>query len=601
MIVTCNQVCTSYLDKPILKDLSFTINEKDKIGIVGINGIGKSTLLKTILGDIELDSGIIYKKKDLKVAYLPQNPEFNENATILEEATRLTKDQSEYGVTSSLNKMGLFEHDKLVKHLSGGEKKRLGIAVILVTQCDLLLLDEPTNHLDIWMINFLEKFLIKFSKALVLVTHDRYFLERVTNKILEIERPNSFGGNGILYDANYSRFLELKAERLQNLKASERRLSAILKKESEWIKMNPQARSTKSKERIERFYKLEEESKEVTNIISDQSSKIEISSSKTRLSKKTIILDNISKSINGKVLFQNLSYNVNRFDRLGIVGPNGCGKTTLFNCILGLKQPDSGTITIGETCNIGYFKQEDEVLHTNIKIIDYLKQYGENIKTKDGILSASQLLENYMFSPDIQQMPVSILSGGERRRLQLLTVLIKNPNILFLDEPTNDLDIYTIELFENYLENFVGAVIVVSHDRYFLDKIVDHLLVFENNNVKESLISITDYIQESVNSKKENNKQNKTTNNKDENIPRFTSKEKKEFQTIESEIETIEKRLSEIEKESLACGSDYQRLMELQKEKEELEQQLLEKLERWEYLTDLNEKIQNQKRGNKYE
>ena len=302
-----------------------------------------------------------------------------------------------------------------------------------------------------------------------------------------------------------------------------------------------------------------------------------------------------------KVLFQNLSYNVNRFDRLGIVGPNGCGKTTLFNCILGLKQPDSGTITIGETCNIGYFKQEDEVLHTNIKIIDYLKQYGENIKTKDGILSASQLLENYMFSPDIQQMPVSILSGGERRRLQLLTVLIKNPNILFLDEPTNDLDIYTIELFENYLENFVGAVIVVSHDRYFLDKIVDHLLVFENNNVKESLISITEYIQESVNSKKENNKQNKTTNNKDENIPRFTSKEKKEFQTIEAEIETIEKRLSEIEKESLACGSDYQRLMELQKEKEELEQQLLEKLERWEYLTDLNEKIQNQKRGNKYE
>lgn len=594
MIITCNQVCTSYLDKPILKDLSFTINENDKIGVVGINGIGKSTLLKTILGKIELDSGIIYKKKDIKIAYLPQQPEFNEEATILEEATRLTENESEYGVASSLNKMGLLDHNKLIKHLSGGEKKRLGIAIMLVTKCDLLLLDEPTNHLDIWMINYLEKFLIKFNKALLLVTHDRYFLERVTNKILEIERPSSFGGNGILYDANYSRFLELKAERLQNLKASERRLSAILKKESEWIKMNPQARSTKSKERIERFYKLEEESKEVNKIITDQSSRIEISSTKTRLSKKTIILDNISKTISGKVLFKNLSYNVNRFDRLGIVGPNGCGKSTLFNCILGLKQPDSGTITIGETANIGYFKQEDEIFQSNKKILDYLKTFGEYMKTKDGTISASQLLENYMFSPDVQQMPLSVLSGGERRRLQLLTVLIKNPNILFLDEPTNDLDIYTIELLENYLENFVGAIIVVSHDRYFLDKIVDHLLVFEDGNVNESLLCITDYIQESLNNKKEN-KQTKN-NYKDNSMPKFTSKEKKEFETIEQDIEKIEKRIKEIEKESLECGSDYQKLMILQEEKELLEQQLLEKLERWEYLNNLNEEINNYKK-----
>lgn len=594
MIITCNQVCTSYLDKPILKDLSFTINENDKIGVVGINGIGKSTLLKTILGKIELDSGIIYKKKDIKIAYLPQQPEFNEEATILEEATRLTENESEYGVASSLNKMGLLDHNKLIKHLSGGEKKRLGIAIMLVTKCDLLLLDEPTNHLDIWMINYLEKFLIKFNKALLLVTHDRYFLERVTNKILEIERPSSFGGNGILYDSNYSRFLELKAERLQNLKASERRLSAILKKESEWIKMNPQARSTKSKERIERFYKLEEESKEVNKILTDQSSRIEISSTKTRLSKKTIILDNISKTISGKVLFKNLSYNVNRFDRLGIVGPNGCGKSTLFNCILGLKQPDSGTITIGETANIGYFKQEDEIFQSNKKILDYLKTFGEYMKTKDGTISASQLLENYMFSPDVQQMPLSVLSGGERRRLQLLTVLIKNPNILFLDEPTNDLDIYTIELLENYLENFVGAIIVVSHDRYFLDKIVDHLLVFEDGNVNESLLCITDYIQESLNNKKEN-KQTKN-NYKDNSMPKFTSKEKKEFETIEQDIEKIENRIKEIEKESLECGSDYQKLMILQEEKELLEQQLLEKLERWEYLNNLNEEINNYKK-----
>ena len=597
MIITCNQVCTSYLDKPILKDLSFTINENDKIGVVGINGIGKSTLLKTILGKIELDSGIIYKKKDLKIAYLSQHPEFNEEKTILEEATRLTENESEYGVASSLNKMGLLDHNKLIKHLSGGEKKRLGIAIMLVTKCDLLLLDEPTNHLDIWMINYLEKFLIKFNKAVLIVTHDRYFLEKITNKILEIERPNSFGGNGILYDANYSRFLELKAERLQNLKASERRLSAILKKESEWIKMNPQARSTKSKERIERFYKLEEDSKEINNIITDSSSRIEISSSKTRLSKKTIILENISKTVNNKILFSNLSYNVNRFDRLGIVGPNGCGKSTLFNCILGLIQPDSGTITIGETTNIGYFKQEDEILSSNIKILDYLKTFGEYMQTKDGTISASQLLENYMFSPDIQQMPVSILSGGEKRRLQLLTVLIKNPNILFLDEPTNDLDIYTIELLENYLENFIGAVIVVSHDRYFLDKIVDHLLVFDNGEVKESLLSVSDYIQSSINSKKENTKQTKG-NYKDNNAPKFTSKEKKEFETIEQDIENIEKRIKEIEKESLECGTDYQKLMILQEEKEILEQQLLEKLERWEYLNNLNEEINNYKKRN---
>lgn len=595
MQVTLNKVCTSYLKKPILKDVTFTINEKDKIGIVGINGIGKSTLLKTLIGIVELDSGEIYKKKDLTMAYLPQTPEFDNNKTIIDIVLESNKEVGLFEAESSLNKMGLLNHEIEIKNLSGGEKKRLGLAIIMLSNAELLLLDEPTNHLDIWMINYLEKYLVKTNKTIILVTHDRYFLERVTNKIVEIERPNSYGGNALLYSASYSKFLELKAERLQELKAAERRLASILRKEIEWVKMNPQARSTKSRERLERFEKLEADTKEVSDIIKDQGAQIEIKSIASRLSKKTIEIINLTKSINGKLLFKDFSYNIYRFDRLGIIGSNGCGKTTLFNTILGLKQPDYGEIIIGDTCKLGYFKQEDEIFKSSKRVLEYLKEFGEYIDTPDGLVSASQLLESYLFSPDIQQMPLSTLSGGEKRRLQLLTVLISNPNILFLDEPTNDLDIYTIELLEAYLETFKGAIIVVSHDRYFLDKVTNHLLAFEEGSIKEVMSNVTDYINETVTKKEVKPKMTK----KASEAPSFTPKEKKEFATIEEDIAFVENKIKEIDTEMNLFGTDYQKQMELTKQKEELLLKLDKLIERWEYLTELNERINIYWKGTK--
>ena len=464
MLVTFNNVSFKYVDKVLLNKVNFTINETDKIGLLGINGTGKSTLLKLIVGKLEANEGIIYKKNNIKIAYLAQDEAFILENTILEEIARLTKtkDDEAYNMKSILNKLGLSNHERKIKELSGGEKKRLALACTLITPSDLIILDEPTNHLDIWMINWLEKYLIKFNKAVLLVTHDRYFLERVTKKIMELEF-----GNIHMYEGNYQTFLSEKAIRLEMLKASERKLSSILKKEEKWINMNPQARSTKSKERIERFEKLNSDLKNVSNIIKENESTMTLESSKTRMGKKTIIIKDLKKEYNGKILFKNFNYMLSRFDRLGIIGGNGVGKTSLFKSILGLIQPDFGTIEIGETINIGYFSQGNEEMDENMRIIDYVKEKGEYIETVDGIISAKEFLENYMFSPTKQYMKINTLSGGEKRRLKLVSILLSNPNVLFLDEPTNDLDIYTIEILEDFIENFKGAVLVVSHDRYF--------------------------------------------------------------------------------------------------------------------------------------
>ena len=588
MLVNAFNITIKYLDKTLFKDASFVINDTDKIGLLGINGAGKSTLIKAIIGEAELDSGIISKKKDLKIAYLPQESVFNELDTVLEAFNKCVKVE-EFVSKSMLSKMGLSDYNRIISTLSGGEKKRLGLAIALCEDVDLLILDEPTNHLDIWMINWLEKFLIKYNRGLLLVTHDRYFLERVTSKTMEIEH-----GNIYLYDANYSKFLELKAERLLEREAYERKLSALFKKEAQWASLNPQARTTKSTERLARFKKLEEEVNTVHSEL-NANNELELSSIKTRMGKTTIEIENIQKSIKGEVLFKNFSYIVKKFDRLGIVGENGAGKTTLFKSILGLIPVDFGTITIGKTINIGYFAQEMPDFNKNIKMIDYLKQFGEYVETTTGRLSASQMLENYLFPPSIQQMQVSRLSGGEKRRLQLLTVLMKNPNVLFLDEPTNDLDVYTLEILEQYLESFKGAVIVVSHDRYFLDKVADHLLVLENNEIKEYNGIVSDYI--SLNPKIVNEKEK--VKKETLNIPRFTSQEKKEFDNIENVIDNIENKIKTLKDEQLIYSTDYQKLIEISNKIEELEIELLEKLERWEYLNNINEQI-IEYRNNKY-
>ena len=588
MLVNAFNITIKYLDKTLFKDASFVINDTDKIGLLGINGAGKSTLIKAIIGEAELDSGIISKKKDLKIGYLPQESVFNELDTVLEAFNKCVKVE-EFVSKSMLSKMGLSDYNRIISTLSGGEKKRLGLAIALCEDVDLLILDEPTNHLDIWMINWLEKFLIKYNRGLLLVTHDRYFLERVTSKTMEIEH-----GNIYLYDANYSKFLELKAERLLEREAYERKLSALFKKEAQWASLNPQARTTKSTERLARFKKLEEEVNTVHSEL-NANNELQLSSIKTRMGKTTIEIENIQKSIKGEVLFKNFSYIVKKFDRLGIVGENGAGKTTLFKSILGLIPVDFGTITIGKTINIGYFAQEMPDFNKNIKMIDYLKHFGEYVETTTGRLSASQMLENYLFPPSIQQMQVSRLSGGEKRRLQLLTVLMKNPNVLFLDEPTNDLDVYTLEILEQYLESFKGAVIVVSHDRYFLDKVADHLLVLENNEIKEYNGIVSDYI--SLNPKIVNEKEK--VKKETLNIPRFTSQEKKEFDNIENVIENIENKIKTLKDEQLIYSTDYQKLIEISNKIEELEIELLEKLERWEYLNNINEQI-IEYRNNKY-
>ena len=419
MLITFNNVSFKYIDKVLLNNVNFTINETDKIGLLGVNGVGKSTLLKLLVSELEPTSGIIYKKNNIKIAYLPQETNFVLENTILDEIKRITKTKEEeaFNMKSILNKLGLDDHSRIIKELSGGEKKRLALACTLITPADLIILDEPTNHLDIWMINWLEKFLVKFNKAVLLVTHDRYFLERITKKIMELEF-----GNIHLYEGNYHTFLNEKVIRLEMLKASERKLTSILKKEEKWIKMNPQARSTKSKERIERFEQLNLDLKNVSNIIKENETTMSLDSAKTRIGKKTIIIKDLKKEYNGHVLFENFSYMLRRFDRLGIIGKNGAGKTTLFKSILGLIKPDFGTIEVGETINIGYFSQGNDEFDENMRIIDYIKEKGEYIETTEGVLSASQFLENYL----LNMLMMSVKSPSSSFVLPVSSILNKS-------------------------------------------------------------------------------------------------------------------------------------------------------------------------------
>lgn len=590
MLINATNITLKYLDKTLVDNASFVINEGCKIGLIGVNGAGKSTLLKAIVGLIPVNSGIIAKKKDIKIAYLSQSDDFDLNMTVLD--TMLSRTSStDYECKSMAGKMGITDFNAKVGNLSGGEKKRLSLAICLIEPSDLLILDEPTNHLDIFMINFLEKFLLKFNRSVLLVTHDRYFLERVTSHTMEID-----SGNVYYYQTNYSGFLLEKAKRLDDLLSRNRKLVARYEKEAAWAALNPQARTTKSKERLAKFDALQDELTSIKKQLNNND-KVELNSLASRMGKTTVEINNISKSLNGVQLFSKFSYNVSKYDRLGIVGGNGSGKTTLFKTILGELVPDTGCVKIGQTIKIGYLEQETSISSESIKVIDYLKSFGEYVDTTNGRISASMLAENYLFTPSMQYSPISKLSGGEKKRLQLLSVLLRNPNILFFDEPTNDLDIYTLETLETYLETFKGAVIVVSHDRYFLDKVVDHLLVFSNGNVHLINSNVSDYV--------ENAKEDKQTNapskvfDKVTNIPRFTSQEKKEFDNIDNIIEELEMKISNLKKELSLCTTDYQQIMSINSKIDELNIELDKKLERWEYLNKINEDIIKYKE-NKY-
>ena len=576
MNITFNNFSFKYIEKPILNNVSFSINDSDKIGIVGVNGTGKTTLLKLILGTEKPKSGEIIKSGGMRINYLEQDPIFDENKSLIDIVMeKSTKDFPilEYEANSILSKLGFYDSSITSKGFSGGQKKRLALAKTLVTPADIIILDEPTNHLDNEIISWLEKYLIKSKKGLLMVTHDRYFLQRVCNKMMELDN-----GKVYLYDANYDNFLELKEKRLEEEAHEKQKLKIFLKQEQDWINRGVEARRTKSKSRIQKF-------EEMSKIKFKEEKNFELSSINTYLGKKLIELKNGSKSFGENKLFDNFSFILNRTDIIGIVGENGCGKTTLFKILMGEEKLDSGELILGETLNIGYFSQNIELIDPEIKVIDYIEDEASIIETLDGKITASQLLEKFLFKKEIQYTKVKMLSGGEKRRLQLVKTLIKNPNILLFDEPTNDLDLYTLEILEDYLLSFNGPILVVSHDRYFLDKICNKLFIFENKNIKESILSFSEYLESKENEIKNITNETKTY----KNTNKFPPKLRNELNNLEDEIPKLEDEAKKINIELNKASTDFHKLMELQEELNDLKQVLEEKTNRYFELLEIKE------------
>lgn len=576
MLITATHITHYNNLKCIVDDVSFTIQPQDKIALIGINGTGKSTLLR-ILAGIQKCTGDILRKKDIQISYLPQNPEFKDHLTVIEQVYQyVDKTVSDYEVQAILNKFGITDYKQTIGQLSGGQQKRVALAITLLKPCDLLLLDEPTNHLDNEMIEYLEKYLIKFNKAIFMVTHDRYFLERITNKIFELDRCKIFE-----YEANYSRFLELKAQREETELATERKRKLFLKKELEWVRAGVQARSTKSKDRLQRFEELNNQN-DIQKI-----QNIQMVSVSSRLGKKTIEIEDVSMSYN-QLLFYPFSYHVKKNDRIGILGKNGCGKSTLLNIIAGLIQPTEGHIIIGDTVKIGYFKQGHGDMDASLRVIDYIKETANILNTSDGQLTAKQMCEKFLFDSQMQYTPIERLSGGEKRRLYLLKILMEAPNVLLLDEPTNDLDIMTLQILEDYLDHFQGIVITVSHDRYFLDRICDGLFVFKDQKITyhnggySELISISDTTQKT---KKDNVQYQKKRKIK------LSYNEKKELQNLEELIPTLEQQLKDIDTK-LNDMTDFQDIQTLTQKREQLEKDIEISSERWMELLEKEEQSQ---------
>ncbi len=601
-IINIEHISKIYGEKTIFDDASFGIQEGDRIGIVGINGTGKSTLLKMIAGEATPDSGQIIRQNGLKIAYVPQNPVFPDDADIRSFAFD-RGDGEDWQVESCLTELGIREYDTPIAHLSGGQKRRVVLAKVLAQDFDVLLLDEPTNHLDGGMITWLEEYLRSCRSTILMVTHDRYFLDRVTNRILEISHGKMYD-----YDADYSGFLELKAAREEMELASERKRQSVLRMELEWAKRGCRARTTKQKARLERLEAL----KNGKAPLRDQT--VELDSVETRMGKKTIELHHVSKSYGEKKILEDFTYIVLKNQRLGIIGPNGCGKSTLVKMIAGLVEPDSGHIEIGDTVKIGYFAQEEQDMDDSQRVIDYVKDIAEYITTKDGKISASQLLERFLFTPDMQYAPIGKLSGGEKRRLYLLGVLAENANVLLFDEPGNNLDIPTLTILEDYLNAFSGIVIAVSHDRYFLDNMADR--IFELDGMGHAVQyegGYTDYLEAKKRRGGEDagvsgsgngsgsgsgrEKEAGSTKDWKKNRPqklKFSYKEQREYETIDTDIAALEEKLESIERQIEANATNSVKLKELMEEQERANALLEEKMERWVYLNDLAEKIAEQ-------
>ncbi len=560
MNITFDNVKFKYVERFLLDGASFSIEDGDKVGVVGVNGTGKSTLLKLITKELLPISGSITISGGTRINYLEQNPIFDPKKTlkeiVLEESTKEYPIE-EYEAVSMLSKMGFNDPNITTLNFSGGQLKRVALAKVLVTKCDVLILDEPTNHLDNDIISFLEKFLIKFKHALIMVTHDRYFLERICNKMLELDH-----GKCYTYQANYTNFLELKAERLEKEFVYEKKLKSILKKEKEWINRGVEARRTKQKYRIKKF-------EEMSQIKFNESKEMTLDSLDVRIGKKLISLKNASKSFGDNKLFDNFNFELNRDDIIGVVGDNGSGKTTLFKILMGQEELTSGELILGETLKIGYFSQHMELIDPEIRVIDYIKEERNLIETLEGTIDAKTLLERFLFDSNLQYSKVKTLSGGEKRRLQLVRVLSSNPNLLLFDEPTNDLDIYTLEILEDYLLSFKGPILVISHDRYFLDKICNRLLIFDNKNIKESLKSFSEYLEQNNNDYKEIDNQKNLSYKEEKELKKknkFPSKLLNELNDLEKEIPILEEKLNELKNDNSISPTDFEALMRHQEE-----------------------------------
>ena len=593
-ILSAEHITKAYTLKKLLTDVTLYIGEHDRIGVVGINGTGKSTLLKILAGIEEPDSGTVMRKNGLRVSFLPQMPDYSVERTAVEQvlfdAPKDVGAPDEYEAKTLLSQFGISDFEADVRTLSGGQKKRVALAAALIRPVDLLLLDEPTNHIDAQTIALLEEKLGKYRGALMMVTHDRYFLDRVCNRIAEIS-----GGELYLHDGNFSYYLEQKAARLDMENAAARKRSSILRRELEWIRRGAQARSTKQKARIQRF----EEMSAIAGPQEEQ--KLALGSTGSRLGRRIIECENVGKSMGGKQLLRDFTYTILRDERMAVVGENGCGKTTFLRMLAGQLAPDEGTINIGETVKIGFFTQEFPKVDPHMRLIDFMRDIAEYVETPDGRFSASQMLEQFLFPSDVQYTPVERLSGGEKRRLYLASLLMASPNVLLLDEPTNDLDIATLEILEDYLATFKGAVIVVSHDRYFLDRIAQRLFAFEKDaHLVQYVCSFSDYLdaqraQESEKDEKEEKPAVMPRRTKEREL-RMSYKEQKDYETIDARMEQLQGELERLDGEIEKNASDFIKLTELTQKREQTQKELDEAEERWLYLTDLAERIEAQKK-----
>ncbi|MBR2047324.1 MAG: ABC-F family ATP-binding cassette domain-containing protein [Oscillospiraceae bacterium] len=591
MLLSAEKLSINFGSRQLLSDVNFYLKEGDKVGVIGINGTGKSTFLKVLSGLVEPDGGKITRNPNIQISVLSQNPEMEDDATILEQVflhfPREFRELNEYEAKSMLTRLGFTDFSRKIGTLSGGQRKRVALVAALVRPADVLILDEPTNHLDSRMVAWLEDWLRAFRGGLVMVTHDRYFLERVVNHITELSRGKLYH-----FEANYSKYLELKALREEMAEASERKRQSILRVEREWIMRGCKARTTKSKERIQRYETL------LNRDAPEYDDNVQITAASSRLGRKIIELRSVSKSFDGRPVIRDFSLGLLREDRIGIVGHNGAGKSTLLHMLAGELMPDTGEAEQGTTVKIGHFSQEGRELDLGQRVYDFIHEIAREVKTAEGTFSAKQMMERFLFPADLQSVPIGRLSGGERRRLYLLSVLMSSPNVLLLDEPTNDLDVMTLSILEDYLQDFPGPIVTVSHDRFFLDKMATQILeVRGDGRVEVYTGNWSDYDakrrEEEQPARPVKPRVSQEPRQKEKKL-KFSFKEEREYATIDDDIAALENKIEENRAAQSAAGSDYVRLQELQTELEALEAELEHKTERWIYLNDLKEQIDAQ-------